>query len=491
VRATLKEAYKLFHDGSLALAEMEHNGIRIDTEYLDSISRETGERIASLSTKLKAHEIAQLWRRSYASDRLNMSSRVQLAEVLFLPKGKGTQPLAKYPWGNQVTKSGRMRTDEETLRKVNLPFVNDWLEWYQIKDFKKKYLDGLKEETVDGYVHPFFHLTSSGKDDEKGGARSYRSSSSAINIQNQLNRVEEWAQKIRRCFIAREGRRVIFRDMAGHEFRIASSIWEDPEMIRYASDPTLDIHRDTASEMLLCKKKQVTKLVRHNVGKNGFVFPHLYGSWWKEVARKVWLKLPTLELTDGTSCLDHLRSKGITELGNCNTKLREEPKQGTFEHVVRQVERDFDAKFSTFRKHADEFYQDYRRNAGFPLVTGFWCDGLYSKNQVLNTPVQGPSFHIVLWSCIEINKELKRKKMKRTCTVAEIHDEVISDTHDNEVQDYMNLSERIMTKDVVKAMPWITCPLATEASVTPIEGAWSEKEPWVEVDGIWAPKNSR
>jgi DNA polymerase I-like protein with 3'-5' exonuclease and polymerase domains len=481
VTATLSDAYDLFMKGSIALAEIESAGIRIDTDYLDKTISKVSQTISDLEVRLKADDVFLEWRKAYPSANIKFGSREQLAHVVF---SKG---LAKYPWAKERTKSGRYRTDENTLSMVDLPFVKDWMEWVRWIKARSTYLYGLKREIVDGFVHPFFHLTSGGQNEDKGGARSFRSSSSGPNVQNLPARLDWLAEAIRRSYIARPKHRMVFRDASALEFRVASCVWADPEMIKYASDPSLDIHRDIASEMFLLPKAQVSKAARY-LGKNGYVFPHLYGSWWKNIATKVWAELPGVKTIDGVEILDHLRSEGITELGNCNTKFKEEPRKNTFEYVVKQVENRFDSRFHVFRKNADEYYEGYRRTGKFKLITGFDCGGICSKNQVLNTPVQGPGFHLILWCVIQTHEELKRKKM-RSLVIGEIHDDEMGDVREEELQDYLNITERIMTKDVRKAFPWVVCPLATEASCTPIEGAWSEKEPLVLDDNnMWRPK---
>jgi len=54
-----KDAYKLMHDGALALAQVESDGMRIDVKRMDRAIVETGERITKMTAELKEDEI---WR---------------------------------------------------------------------------------------------------------------------------------------------------------------------------------------------------------------------------------------------------------------------------------------------------------------------------------------------------------------------------------------------------------------------------------------------
>ena len=45
-----------------------------------------------------------------------------------------------------------------------------------------------------------------------------------------------------------------------------------------------------------------------------------------------------------------------------------------------------------------------------------------------------------------------------------------------------------MTEKIRKAWQWITVPLEIEVDVTPIGKSWFDKKPWIEVYGVWQPK---
>ena len=57
IEATTKDAYSLLHEGSLVMAEMEHNGICVDTDYVTKIRRKIQQRIEKLTDDMKQDKI--------------------------------------------------------------------------------------------------------------------------------------------------------------------------------------------------------------------------------------------------------------------------------------------------------------------------------------------------------------------------------------------------------------------------------------------------
>lgn len=476
MQGKIKDAVDLFLQGTIAFAKIEHNGIRIDVERLDRTIEKVGWKIRCLQQELRDDDVYSTWRKTFG-DKANLGSREQLGIVLFNKM--------KLPYNGERTKTGRFKVDEEVLHSVDLPFVKKYLQLEHLKKTKATYLEGIRREVVDGILHPFFNLAGGG-DGGRGGARSMRSSSSSPNFQNLPIRNPKTGAIVRKCFVPRPGRRLVEVDFGALEFRIAAAIWKDPAMIDYASDPTKDIHRDEAAELFLCETDNVSKEARY-LGKNGIVFPILYGSYYVQCAKRIWdtIHKEQTKLKDGTLVLDHLRSKGIDRLGLCKPGVDSE--EGTFEYVVWQVERNFFSKFSVLKKAKDDWLRKYRERGFFRMVTGFTIEGLYTNNQLLNLPVQGPGFHCLLWSVIRLQNWLERKGMK-SLIVGQIHDCILIDAVIEELQLVLNKIKKIMTADLLKAWKWICVPLSVEVDVTDIDGTWHDKKPWIEKDGIWGPK---
>lgn len=465
MRPATPEAVNLMLQGAIALAAVEHHGIRIDVPYLEQTIADSERKITALAEQLQNTNFYRDWQRHYG-DKTKLGSRQQLASLLF--------DKMKIPYPHDFTRTNKYRADEEVLRAVDHPFVRDYLRLDNRKRFLKVSLLGLRAETVDGFVHPFFHLHT---------VETYRGSSSEINFQNIPRRDEELGPLIRRAFIPRKGRVLVESDFGALEFRIAAAVWRDPEMIAYASDPSKDIHRDQSAACYRIHQDSVSKGIR-DCGKNLMVFPKLYGSYYVQMAKNLWNAVGErdLKIADGTKLKQVLRAKGIRELGECNPRVP--PRPGTFEYHMKAVEQDFEERFHVFTAGKDQWWSDYCKRGWFRLVTGFVIQGVYSRNFLMNAPIQGPGFHCLLWSLVEVHRQLRKRKMK-TKIVGQIHDCILADCPVGEVQDYLHLVKKVITVELPRAWSWIVVPLAIEAEVTPPEGSWADKQNWDEVNGTW------
>jgi DNA polymerase I-like protein with 3'-5' exonuclease and polymerase domains len=107
------------------------------------------------------------------------------------------------------------------------------------------------------------------------------------------------------------------------------------------------------------------------------------------------------------------------------------------------------------------------------MLTGFKCGGTMSKNQLLNYPNQGPAFHCLLWSIIQMNKWLKKYKMKSKL-IWNIHDDMGMDINIKEKEDVLQKAKEIMCIDIKKEWEWIITPLEIEAEFS--NKNWYEKK---------------
>jgi hypothetical protein len=175
---------------------------------------------------------------------------------------------------------------------------------------------------------------------------------------------------------------------------------------------------------------------------------------------------------NGSTIEDLLNANGITELGDCDFDAK--PRPGTFEAHIADVENRFwNQRYKVYRDWRKMRVAQYRRQGWFDMPTGFVCSGVYAKNQVLNYPIQGSAFHCLLWTVIQLMKEIKRKKM-RSVVVGQIHDSVVADVHRSELDDYVEMVTRIAQRDIMKAWKWITVPLVIEAELA--EDCWWNKK---------------
>lgn len=491
VRPNLPAAVRLLHEGQIAFAEMEHNGIRIDEGYLDATMADIKNQIADLQEDMRSDKVWVEWKKAY-SDRAKLGSREQLAHVMFKCLGfeKATGKKSKKrseDSGDSYKKESQW--DEASFANVDLPFIKLYFKCEKLKKLKSTYLDGIKRETVDGFLHPMYNLNK---------AITYRSSSDTPNFQNIPSRNFQIAEMVRRCYIPRKGNHLVEIDYGGIEVRISACYNNDPNLIRYIEDPTTDMHRDMAAflymmpvEFLVKHKDWAKKSVR-DWSKNRFVFPEFYGSIFCQCAADLWRpvlqhKAAGLFMPDGkTTIKAYLKSKGIKRLGG--TEFDDTPRKGEFVYRVKEAE-DYlwQTMFPVYTSWKKQWYEQYLKRGWFDMHTGFRVEGLLKKNDVLNYSIQGSAFHCTLQAIIWIMKELRRRKMK-TKIIGQIHDCIIADVPPNELQDYLTLAREIMAERLPREWKWIIVPLEVEIECCEQDQSWNNKRVWTEKSGIWSPK---
>lgn len=469
-----KQAIRLIHEGTQAMAKIQHNGIRINEAKLAETFRIVREDIKDKEKKIKSSKIYRKWQNHFGM-KANVDSRDQLRVVLFdlmdYECKFRTEPTEAHP-------EGIPKVDAVSLEHINNPFIKDYFSVQKLKKLEGTYLKGIQREIVDGFLRPMFNLHL---------ATTYRSSSSLINFQNLPIRDKEIGRMIRELFIPREGRYLGEVDFGMMEFIIAACKWKDKAMVHYASDPKADVHADQAMELFFLDKEQVDKRTTRDWAKNRWVFPILYGSYYISCATHIWEaiekghKLPNSE----TTVKEHLARHGITELGLCDP--RTDPCPGTFEYHVKECQEEFKSRFPEWAIASEKWWNDYLKRGWFRMMTGFVCKGVYSRNFLMNADIQGPAFHCLLWCLIELIKWLEKYKFK-SLVVGQIHDCMLPDMVESEMQDVLNKCYELMTVGVRKHWDWIITPLKVEVDVTPKDGSWDQKENWIQENSKWRPK---
>jgi DNA polymerase I-like protein with 3'-5' exonuclease and polymerase domains len=469
-------AIRFLLEGSLALSQIEHNGVRVDKGYLDQTYADLTAQTRTLYKELEADkEVYKPWVRRFGS-ATNLMSRDQLADVLF--RDLGIKPLG-------LTRTGKMSTDKSVLDKIDLPFVAKFRRVEQLKDVLSTYLEGIRRELVerDGmwFIHPSYGLNV---------AATFRSVCKNPNWQNIPSRDWWLAQLVRRCYIPLPGDHFVENDFGQIEVRIAACYTHDPVLIKYVSDPTTDMHRDMACEIFFLTPEQVGKMkktARHGA-KNMFVFPEFYGSTYFNCAPQIWDEMTrkTKEapagwtLPDGTPLVKHLRRKGIKELGDCDRDtVKEGTRPGTFVHHLKEIERNFwDKRFKVYRDWKRSWFDQYQREGGLSMLTGFRVNARLTRTEVCNFPIQGSAFHCELWSLIEILKRVKKYKMAAK-VVGQIHDCDVASVSPKHLDAYLDMVHEVKTTALPKAWKWICVPMEVEAEVTDVDKPWAEKKVWV------------
>lgn len=451
--------YKLFHEGSIALAQVEANGLKIDTEYLSQAIKDTDIKIVKLKERLKRSKLYKTWLKHYGT-KINLGSQHQLGEIVF--------NVAKIAKGEKTEKGGKYKTDVNTLEDIEHPFIEQYMKLTRLNTTRNTFLATIQKHTEkNGYMHPCYNLHL---------ARSMRSSVDSPNGQNIPIRDEEMASVVRPCFIPRsKNRQICEHDFSGIEVKTSACYNLDPKLIKYIKDKRTDMHRDMGMQIYIATIDEMTKQIRH-CAKNKFVFPEFYGDWYLSCAKSLWqaVKKQKLETADGVPLYEHLQQHGIRGLGRCVQS--EDPLPHTFEKHLKEVEHDFwNNRFKVYNQWKYDFYDEYVRKGYFDTLTGFRISGDLDRKKVVNYPIQGSAFHCLLWSLIRVQKLLRKYNMK-TLLIGQIHDSIIADVSAGELSSYVEIAHKVMTEDLLRHYPWIIVPMEAEAEVAPLGESWYAKK---------------
>jgi len=455
VEATTLDAYALLHEGSLVMAEMERNGICVDMKYVKRMRRKIQQRVDKLTNDMMADEIYKKWKHEYGS-KFKIGSRTQLGHVLF--------DLMDYRSLAQ-TEGGRHKADGEALEFLNLPFIKKYIQCEKLKKARNTYLVNIQRETVDGVMHPNFNLHL---------ARTFRGSSDHPNFQNMPMRDPLIKKLIRRSLKARPGHRLVDLDFKGSEVNAASWYHKDPVMLNYIETDPGKMHFDAAKQVYMLPSKLMTDEIRY-CGKNKFVFPQFYGDWWMSCAAQLWRSIDTMNLktAKGMPLKKWLKKQGITCLGTGDPK---DINPESFEAHLKDVEEDFwYNRFNVYREWKEQWWADYQTKGYCKMLSGFVVSGQLNRKNCINYPIQGVAFHCLLWCLIRISELLKKYKMK-TKLVGQIHDDAVSDVPEKELENYIELTTDVITRQLQKHWPFIITPMRVEVEVTPVGGSWYEKK---------------
>jgi len=438
-----KEAFDLLLKGAESMARIEQAGIKIDVPYLEFAISQVSNRIAEMDAAISSSEEYQLWGRIYGNS-MKPGSRQQLGDIIFNHMGHKRNPFMG------------ASNDVAAFEHLKLPFVRAWQDVERLKKALSTNLKGILKETVNGFLHPFFDLHT---------AESYRSSSSKPNFQNQPIRNKDISKIVRSCMIPREGHIFLEPDLETHEVRISYCYNKDPNLRHDIL--TGDMHKDRSMELFMLTEEELGpiddsklpgKMTRY-CAKNMFVFLEFYGGYYKGSAPSIWDAIAILDLkrSDGVSMYEHLASKGIRRLGSC--KDGEEPKKGTFEYHVKEVERRmWEERYPVYKTWKENWWNLYQAQGGVNTKTGFKQEGVFRRNQILCDPIQGSAFHCLLWTIIETLQEFRKRKM-RSKIVVQVHDSMLIDTHLSEVEDVVKIVSDIILRRLPDAWKWITIPL--------------------------------
>ncbi|MGB5018718.1 MAG: DNA polymerase I [Candidatus Moraniibacteriota bacterium] len=231
------------------LAEMEENGIRLNTEKFRALSVELTLEITGLEQEIY----------KYAGREFNINSPKQLAEILFVDLKIPTAGVKK-------TKTGISTASPELIKlKAEYPIAGLIEQYRELFKLKTTYLDALPT-LVDAQsrLHTTYH---------QAVAATGRLSSSNPNLQNIPAR-NAWSEKIRGAFEAEDGYLFVGADYSQIELRVMAHLSGDPALVE-AFQKGEDVHRTTGAVVFRVAPELVTNDMRRQA--KVFNFGLMYG----------------------------------------------------------------------------------------------------------------------------------------------------------------------------------------------------------------------
>ncbi len=357
------------------LIDMEHTGVLIDTDMLESQSREIEKKLVRLE-KEAFEESGQPF---------NLGSPKQLQEILF--EKLGLPIVRKTPKGQPSTAEDVM---QELAADYELPRII--LEHRGLSKLKSTYTDKLPEQLDPdtGRVHTSYH---------QAVAATGRLSSSDPNLQNIPVRTTE-GRRIRQAFIAPEGCRLLAADYSQIELRIMAHLSGDKGLLdAFAKD--LDIHRATAAEVFGVALDDVSSEQRRSA------------------------KAINFGLIYGMSAFGLARQLGI---GRSDAQ----------EYVDLYFERypDVKAFMQDTRQQAHEkgFVETvFKRRLYLPEINSRNVQRRqYAERSAINAPMQGTAADIIKLAMINLHRWLSESKVDARI-IMQVHDELVFEAADKDL----------------------------------------------------------
>ena len=383
------------------LADMELNGVCLDTEALQDTSKIFTERMKQYEQEIYKE----------AGEEFNISSPKQVGDILF-----GKLQIMDKP---KKTKTGQYVTSEEVLQSLESksPIVRNILNFRGMKKLLSTYIDALPKliNPRTGHIHTSFNqaLTATG-----------RLSSSDPNLQNIPVRTDD-GKEIRKCFIPEEGCLFFSADYSQIELRIMAHLSEDENMME-AFREGHDIHRATAAKIWHVDIDKVTDAQRKKAKQANFGI--IYGITTYGLAQR-------MDIPNG-------EAKELIE-----GYFRTFPKVQAYMEHAKEVARAKGYAETLF--HRRRYLSDINsRNA---TVRGF------AERNAINAPIQGTEADIIKVAMVRIWERFKKEGI-RSKMILQVHDELNFSVFPEEREQV----ERIVIEEMQNAYP-LNVPLIADA----------------------------
>ncbi|WP_455381325.1 DNA polymerase I [Salinispira pacifica] len=390
--------WKLFSEIEMPLvpilAEMEMEGIHLDVARLEKYSAEL------------AGELVKIEKRIYdiVGHQFNIASTKQLQEVLFterkLKPGKKTK--TGYSTDNNVL--------VELAREDPVPELV--LRYRLLAKLKSTYVDALPSMVngVTGRIHSHFQQT---------GTATGRLSSKDPNLQNIPIRDEE-GRRIREAFVPAPGCRFVSADYSQIELVVLAHLSGDPGLAA-AFGSGQDVHRQTGALIFGVEPEQVTDVQRRMA--KTINFGVMYGMSAFRLSRELGIPRAEADRFMEAYFATYSRIKGFID--EIVTGAEEIGVVKTLMGRVRPV----------------------------PAITSRnRTEKMAAERIAVNTPIQGTAADIVKLAMIRIDERLRREK-RASRLILQVHDELILECPEAEVEAVERLLEEEMSGVVKLSVP--------------------------------------
>jgi DNA polymerase-1 len=406
------------------LAELEHNGVRLDTVLLSRLSDEMGKEMAAIEK-----EIYDL-----AGHSFQIGSLVQLRKVLF--------DELKLPVQSRTGITGAASTDQETLEKLaaldhpaaKLP--RKILEHRRIAKLKGTYVDALPGmiHSKTGRVHASFNQTV---------AATGRLSASDPNLQNIPVRREQ-GQQIRQAFIPEAGWTLLTADYSQIELRLLAHFSGD-EALRQAFIDGRDVHAAVASQVFNVAEELVTPEMRRMAKTVNFGV--IYGISAVGLAQRI--EVPRDEAARFISAYFARYPK----VEQYQARVLEECRRQGFVGTILGRRRAFD------------------RTAIRPNST--FASRNQAEREAINMEVQGSAADLMKLAMLNVFRRL-RKEQRRSRMLLSVHDELVLEVPPEELPAVAALVREEMTLPVAQRLR-LDVPLVVDVATGP---NWLDVKEW-------------
>jgi DNA polymerase-1 len=381
------------------LAKMEMEGINLDTNFLNGLSKNLTDDIVTLESKI--HRVANV--------EFNLASPKQLGQVLFEHLKLVDKP--------KKTKTGQYATGEEVLKKLakEHEVIRNILEWRGLVKLKNTYVDALPNEVNKNSkrIHTTYMQTV---------ASTGRLSSTKPNLQNIPIRTERGRQ-VRKAFIPRDKNyTLVAADYSQIELRLIAEM-SGEETMKQSFLNGEDIHKATAAKVFNIPIEEVTKGQRSQAKTVNFGI--IYG-----VSAFGLSEQTNLSRKDAKALIDMYYETYPTLKSYISQQVNLARDQGYVETLLgrRRYLKNINSN-NSFVRSGDE------RNA-------------------VNAPIQGTAADIIKIAMINIQKILEVGKYK-TKMLLQVHDELVFDMHNDEKETLKPIIKKEMENAFKLSIPLV------------------------------------